>query len=183
MGGVVPGGRTSDAGAGLVGDVRDPRVDPCTGAAVARASCPAVEHLQSGDLQSGDLQGGDLQGRGGGLVEVRASRQRLEGGEASQGGLRTCWTARLMSTPCALRAILIRSPRAEIAPCAQHDPQSAVRSSGGDDRQKRRTCFAKATWRARVHVCAVVCEAKRTMSGWTGDVSHCGMCWLRDLVT
>ena len=36
---------------------------------------------------------------------------------------RTCWTARLMSTPFALRAILMRSPSAEMAPCAQQEPQ------------------------------------------------------------
>ena len=43
--------------------------------------------------------------------------------------LRTCWTARLMSMPLAFRAILTRSPSAEMAPCAQHEPQSKV---GGD---------------------------------------------------
>ena len=41
--------------------------------------------------------------------------------------LRMCWTARLMSMPLPLRAILMRSPRAETEPCAQHEPQSAER--------------------------------------------------------
>jgi hypothetical protein len=37
--------------------------------------------------------------------------------------LRRCWTERLMSMPLPLRAILMRSPRAEMEPWAQHEPQ------------------------------------------------------------
>ena len=37
--------------------------------------------------------------------------------------LSMCCTARLTSMPFAPRAILIRSPSAEMAPCAQHEPQ------------------------------------------------------------
>ena len=37
--------------------------------------------------------------------------------------LSRCCTLRLMSMPLPLRAILMRSPRAETDPCAQHEPQ------------------------------------------------------------
>lgn len=46
-------------------------------------------------------------------------------------------TARLMSTPCAWRAILMRSPKAEMAPCAQQEPQYWWRRVGAPGRSAR----------------------------------------------
>ena len=44
----------------------------------------------------------------------------------------TCCTARLMSTPAPLRAILMRSPSAEMAPWAQQLPQYCRRQKRGE---------------------------------------------------
>ena len=88
---------------------------------------------------------------------------------------RTCCTARLMSTPLPLRAILMRSPRAEIAPCAQQE-LSRNHSTYQVGREEWVAEAELGSPRAGQWVTRVDARVAVVSPYW-------GMCWFRFLVT